>query len=112
VKKVPRLLWIALAGLALLVVVKIVAIRFAGPTVLIDAFLNAALLAGLYYGHRLAYVATIVFILVATALAFAWSNAYGFTVFGLNALVLFPVLFSSGYFFPPPSGKDDEPGTA
>lgn len=83
-----------------MVLVKIAYVSKAGPIILIDAAITAITLAGLYLGHKWAYIATIIFVLFGTLLGFAKNPTYGLEIFCFDSLVLVPVLFCTKYFFP------------
>jgi hypothetical protein len=103
-RKVPGVLWIALISLALMVLMKLAYISKTGPVVLVDAALSAALLVGLYLGHKWAYILTIIFVLLGTISALTKGFGQGIVVLLIDCLVLVPVLLCTNYFFP----KTDE----
>ena len=105
-RKIPNLLWIALVSLAFMVFIKIAYASKTGPLILIDAVISAILLVGIYLGHKWAYIATIIFVLLGTLSGFAKNPMYSLQIFCIDSLVLVPVLFCTNYFFPK-SRQDD-----
>ncbi|MEJ2704939.1 MAG: hypothetical protein P8Z79_21080 [Sedimentisphaerales bacterium] len=103
-RKVPSVLWIALVSLGLMVFMKLAYISKTGPVVLVDAALSAALLAGLYLGHKWAYILTIAFVSLGAIVGFTKGFGQGITILLADCLVLVPVLLCTDYFFP----KTDE----
>ena len=99
-RNIPNLLWIALVSLALMILLKIAYISKTGPLMLLDAALSAVLLVGIYLGHKWAYIATILFVLIGTLAGFAKNPIYGLQIFCIDSLVFIPVLFCTNYFFP------------
>jgi len=99
-RNIPPVLWIALASLGVMIVAKIVLVGKVGPIILVDAALSAALLAGLYLGHKWAYILTMVFVVIGAVLAFLLGVQHGITILVLDCLVLVPVLICTSYFFP------------
>ena len=99
-RNIPNLLWIALVSLALMILLKIAYISKTGPLMLLDAALSAVLLVGIYLGHKWAYIATILFVLIGTLAGFAKNPTYGLQIFCIDSLVFIPVLFCTNYFFP------------
>ncbi|MBN2128718.1 MAG: hypothetical protein JW741_04450 [Sedimentisphaerales bacterium] len=99
---IPPVLWIALVSLALMVLGKVLFAFKLGPGILIGAGLSAALLVGLYLGHKWAYVLTIVFTALGTITALTKGVGNGLAVLLGDCLVLVPVLLSRDYFFPKP----------
>ena len=99
-RKIPNLLWIALVSGAIMVLIKIAIVSKAGPLILIDAAITAITLIGLYLGHKWAYIATIILVLLGTLSGYAKDPMYGLEVFCIDGLVLVPVLFCTKYFFP------------
>jgi uncharacterized membrane protein len=98
-RELPSLLWVALISLGVMVVLKIAFAVVASPLLLIDAALSAGLLVGIYLGHRWAYVLTIVFCILGTALGFSAGPVQGLLTLVLDCLVLVPVLLCTRYFF-------------
>ena len=99
-RQMPGVMWVALVVLAIMVVGKLVAIAALGPVVLIDAVLSAALLLGLSRGHRWAYVVTIVVVAVKVIAGLVTLNSgFALVVFGIDCLVLVPVLLSTDWFW-------------
>jgi len=105
---IPPVLWIGLVSLALMVVGKVLGAFQVGPFILVDAALSAALLVGLYLGHKWAYVATILLVALSAIGAGSKGIGYGLAVLLVNCLVLVPMVLSRDYFFPKPtpSGGD------
>jgi len=99
-RQIPGVLWIALVSLGIMVLLKIVLVVRAGPVILLDAALSAALLVGLYIGHKLAFVLTIIFVAVGTILALCQGPAQALVVLVLDCLVLVPVIMCTKFFFP------------
>ena len=99
-RQIPGPLWIALISLSVMVALKVLFVFKAGPVILIDAALSAALLAGLYLGHKWAYLLTIVFVAFGTVSGLSKSSTHGLTILALDCLVLVPVLMCTEYFFP------------
>jgi hypothetical protein len=99
-KEIPGPLWIALISLAVMVVLKVLFVFHVGPAILIDAALSGALLVGLYFGHKWAYVLTIVFVAIGTVSGLSKGIGSGLTILVLDCLVLVPVVMCTEYFFP------------
>ncbi len=104
---IPPVLWIALVSLAVMIVAKVLGAFQLGPQILVDAALSAALLVGLYLGHKWAYVATIVLVALSAVLACSKGTEYGLTVLLVNCLVLVPMILARDYFFPKPARTGD-----
>ena len=108
-KKIPGILWVALAALALMGLARAFAYLHAAAasghdnTALSEALLCGALLVSLFLGWRGAYVLTFVFVVVEVVRGFHWEWEGALRAF-LNCLwVLIPVLVSRDYF---PSADD------
>jgi hypothetical protein len=99
-KKIPGPLWIALISLSVMVVLKVLFAFMVGPAILIDATWSGALLVGLYFGHKWAYILTIVFVAIGTVSGLSKGIGSGLTILVLDCLVLVPVLVCTEYFFP------------
>jgi hypothetical protein len=98
-RRIPGVLWIGLVSLGIMVLLKLVAVVSVGPRILIDAGLSAALLVGLYFGHKWAYILTIVLVVLGTVFALSKGAGYGLLVLALDCLVLVPVVLCTDYFF-------------
>ncbi|HUT30595.1 MAG TPA: hypothetical protein VMX13_12445 [Sedimentisphaerales bacterium] len=96
---IPGVLWIGLVSLGIMVLFKLAAVFSVGPRILVDAGISAALLVGLYLGHKWAYILTIVFVVLGTVFALSKGAGYGLLVLVLDCLVLVPVVLSTEYFF-------------
>ncbi len=99
-RPIPRVLWVGLIALGLMVAGQILASLRLGPAMLLSAVLSALLLWGLYRGHRWAYVFTVVIVPLKLILAIGTGRAaFGLGVAALDCLVLLPVLASARYFW-------------
>ncbi len=99
-ENIPPVLWIGLVSLTLMVVGKVLFAFSLGPGLLLDAVLSAALLVGLYLGHKWAYVLTIVLAALGTIVTLTKGVEHGLAVLLGDCLVLVPVILSVDYFFP------------
>ncbi len=101
-RKIPSVLWIALLSGGLMVIDKLIAaIAMGKPVILIDASLTALFLAGLYWGHKWAYVLVILFTILGIGAATLRNGpAMGMFTLLFDCLVLVPVVMSTYFFFP------------
>ncbi|MCX7011599.1 MAG: hypothetical protein NTW86_03365 [Candidatus Sumerlaeota bacterium] len=102
--KIPGILWIALAALALMTLGRALwylrGVLHTGrdDVALVEAILCGALFVGLFYGHRWAYWLTFVFVLVEVAIGFHWHWHGALRNLLMDLLVLLPVLICRDYF--------------
>lgn len=99
-RRIPPVLWVAIISLAIMVLLKFVAAATTNPLFLVDAVLSGALLVGIIFGHKWAYVMTLVFSAFGIIASFVQSPGYGLLVLFLDALVFVPVIMETGYFWP------------
>ncbi len=99
-QEIPALLWLAIISLGLMVLGKIGFVFKVGPVILVDALLSGALLVGIIYGHKWAFVLTIIGAVFGIITGFIKGAEIGIVILILDCLVLIPVLMSRSYFFP------------
>ena len=106
-RKVPGALWVALATVAVITLLQVYAgIARGAPIAFIGGAIYAAILLGLYLGHKLAYVLTFLYAALVVLLGFALrGTAAGLYILEIHCLVLVPVLACTRYYFPPPGGE-------
>jgi hypothetical protein len=103
----PTVLWVGLAALALIIIIQLGVLfgqpgRHAGAA-LLGIVASAALLAGLYWRQRWAYVLTLLFGVGTPAIMLLRAPSQALGVFIINAFVVGPVLLSTDYFWRPRS---------
>jgi hypothetical protein len=99
-QQVPGILWVALIVLAIAALGKLASLPRYGPLVFVDIAICVALMIGIYYGHRWAFVLTVV--VVPAKLLFSMmtgSLRAAVVVFLIDCLVMVPVLMSKNYFW-------------
>jgi len=103
-EKIPCILWIALAALALITAGRALwylrgVLRTGRDDVaLLEAILGGTLFVGLFYGRRWAYWLTFVFVLVEVLIGFHWHFHGAMQALLTDLLVLVPVLICRDYF--------------
>ncbi len=101
-RRIPAVLWIGLAALALFSVLQFaIAIVQGRLLMLVSVALNVALLYGLYRGHRWAFVVTLAFGILGIVVTLIRSPALAIGVLIGNGLILVPVVLAREYFWGP-----------
>jgi len=97
----PRILWVALLGLVAICFLQfLIALSSRRADLLFGIFCSLVLCVGLFYGHRWAFVLTLLFG-VGTPIVCAFTQGLG-PALGLaviNAVVYVPVLLARDYFW-------------
>ncbi len=106
-KRIPAVLWVAIVSLGVMILSK-ADMAAKKPAVMLDAIVSGLLLLGIIRGQKWAYVLTIAFTVLGTAVALDKNSRAAVQVFLLDCLVLIPVLTCTRYFFPTGS-PDKEP---
>jgi len=101
-RRIPAVLWVGLAALALFSVLQFaIAVVQGRPLILVGVALDAAVLYGLYRGHRWAFVVTLAFGILGVIVTLIRSPALAVVVLVGNGLVLVPVILAREYFWGP-----------
>lgn len=97
-RKLPTALYITLGIVAFTALAQSIA-AFKTPALLISVALNIVLLYGIYIGSRIAFVASILAVILGTTSAMIRDPQYGFIVVIIDVAALVPMLIYRGYFW-------------
>ena len=98
-KELPKALYLTLGIVAFAAVAQFIA-AFKTPTLLISVVLNIALLYGIYIGSRIAFVASIIAVIVGTISALFRDPHTGLIVVIIDVAALVPMFMYREYFWP------------
>ncbi len=101
-RNIPGVLWVAIIALAGISVIQLgVAIARPNPGLLLGVALQAAIVYGLYSGHRWAYVTLLVTGVLSIIVVSLRDARVGLATLVIDSIVLVPMLVSTRYFFGP-----------
>jgi hypothetical protein len=107
-RKIPPALWVSMGALGAISLVQLRAgVRSGSAVLLVAVALNVALLAGLWLGHKWAYVGTLILALSGLVVALGMSTVQALSVLLGNGLVVVPMVVATRFFFP---GRPENPG--
>ncbi len=109
-RKIPPVLWIGIAALAVMTLMHLlIGVQRGSSVLLVSAILDAVLLAGLLLGYKWAYVVVLVLgagLLVLPFTTMGRNPEQMLLTLFLNGLVIVPVLIATRFFFPGRPGSD------
>lgn len=100
-RKIRPALWISIAALGIMSLIQLViGVQRGSEVLFVAVVLNLVLLAGLLYGRKWAYVATLVFAVSGLVVALGRNAEQAMAVLVGNGLVIVPMIISTRFFFP------------
>ena len=101
-KQKPVSLWVAIIALGIMAVIHLALATRGNEMLLVSVGLEAILIAGLVYGQKWAYILVLVFAALGFAVSLSKGIEQGLGVLVANAIVVVPMVMSTGFFFPKP----------
>jgi hypothetical protein len=103
----PAALWFCLVVLAAISLVQLLyGVQYGRADTLVTVVLNAVFLTGLWFGHRWAYVMTLVLAWAGILATPIIDPRHTLMVLFCNGLVIVPLLMAARFFFPGRPGSD------
>ncbi len=98
-KDIPKVLWIAIVSLGLMVIFKLL-LASHNNAILVDAIISACLLYGLYEGRKWAYYGMLLYVAITfMGYLLAGNATLALQILAANGMVVIPMIICKDYYF-------------